>query len=107
MRLREELDGRLEELEELRAELDRYRSMLPPFDQSPFPQPAPNLDPPRVVLKDLKIEVPSEFDGKTSEHATFIGSCVFYFINKPTTSSESDGNKVNFVMFRLHGPPSI
>jgi hypothetical protein len=61
----------------------------------------------QVSLKDLKLDPPPEFDGKTSEYATFIRHCEFYFLNKPATFSSNDGNKVNFVISHLRSRPLI
>jgi hypothetical protein len=83
-----------------------------PFVQplSPYPPSSPVRTPSPALVqatsKDLKLDPPPEFDGKTSEYAMFIGHCEFYFLNKPATFGKNDGNKVNYVISRLRGRPS-
>jgi hypothetical protein len=60
----------------------------------------------QVVLKDQKLDLPPEFDGKPSEYATFIGHCEFYFDNKPATFLDNGKAKVSCVINRLRGHPA-
>jgi hypothetical protein len=81
----------------------------PPPSESRPPTPSRTLTPvvPAPVLKDLKIDPPPEFSGKTSEYTTFIGACQFYFANKPVTfGAGNEANKVSFVISRLRGYPA-
>ena len=90
------------------------RNYLP--NQTPAPSeprpPSPSRTPtpvvPAPVLKDLKIEPPPEFNGKTAKYATFLSACQFYFNNKPVTfPRDHDANRINLVISRLHGNPMV
>src|SRR5271163_1425570 len=78
----------------------------PPPSPSPPPSPTPSPPPAQVAPKDLKLDPPPEFNGKTTEYATFIGHLEFYFVNKPVTFGNDDANKVNFAISRLRGHPA-
>jgi hypothetical protein len=82
------------------------RNYPPPQSPSPPPSRSPSPPPAQVAPKDLKLDPPPEFNGKTTEYATFIGHCEFYFMNKPVTFGKNDANKVNFAISRLRGHPS-
>ena len=63
--------------------------------------------PPPPALRDVKIDLPPEFDGKVAEYAAFIGYCEFYFDNKPSMFLDNDKNKVSLVISRLRGRAAI
>jgi len=85
------LQARIEELEA------RSRTAEPPSTG------APSTDSTHPALKDVKIDLPPEFDGKTAEYAAFIGHCEFYFDNKPSIFHDNPKNKVSLVISRLRG----
>jgi hypothetical protein len=85
----------------------------PPTASASPPPPSPTTSSHTLLLpivapvpRDLKIDSPPEFTGKTAEYDSFIGQCEFYFMNKPVTFGGNDVNKVNFVISRLRGNPS-
>src|SRR5438552_2851666 len=88
------LQARIEELE------THSRTEDPP---PPTRSPSPHETPPLLTLKDVKIDLPPEFDGKPAEYAAFVGHCEFYFDNKPSMFLDNDKNKVSVVISRLHG----
>ena len=88
------LQARIEELEA------HSRTEDPP---PPTRSPSPHETPPPLALKDVKIDLPPEFDGKPAEYAAFVGHCEFYFDNKPSMFLDNDKNKVSLVISRLHG----
>src|SRR5215510_12507677 len=95
------LQARIEELEA------RSHTVDPPPTRSPStrsPSPYSNTPP---ALKDVKIDLPPEFDGKTAEYAAFIGHCEFYFDNKPSIFLDNAKNKVSLVISRLRGRAAI
>src|SRR5437762_12936717 len=69
----------------------------------PTRSPSPHETPPPLALKDVKIDLPSEFDGKPAEYAAFIGHCRFYFDNKPSVFLDNGKHNVSLVISRLRG----
>lgn len=57
-------------------------------------------------FREPKPDPPPEFDAKTSDSATFLDHCEFYFDNKPSMFLDNDENKVLLVISRLRGTPA-
>ena len=69
---------------------------LPPLPLSPPPVPP-------FLFKEPKIDPPPEFHGKTTDYATFLDHCKFYFDNKSSMLLDNDKNKVSLIISPLRG----
>ena len=100
------LQARIEELEARHTVDPTPPTRSPSPSPPPLSPPPPSPPPPLAALKDVKMDPPPEFDGKTSEYASFLGHCEFYFENKPSIYHDNDKNKVSLVISRLRGRPA-
>jgi len=92
-----------EEQQRLQARIDELEARSQTADPLMTQSESLRETPPPPALRDVKIDLPPEFDGKTAEYAAFIGQCEFYFDNKPSIFLGNDKNKVSLVISRLRG----
>src|SRR5215510_16613724 len=101
------LEAAVQENQRLQARIEELEARSPTVDPPPTRSPSPYSNTPPALLKDVKIDLPPEFDGKTAEYAAFIGHCEFYFNNKPSIFLDNAKNKVSLVISHLRGRAAI
>ena len=89
---------RMQETERLQARIEELEAHSRTVDPSPLPPTRSSSPFPTLALKDVKLDLPPEFEGKPTEYASFIGHCEFYFDNKPSMFLNNDKNKVSLVI---------
>jgi len=94
---------RMQETERLQARIEELEAHSRTVDPSSVPPTRSSSPSSTVALKDVKLDLPPEFDGKPTEYAAFIGHCEFYIDNKPSMFLNNDKNKVSLVISRLRG----